>query len=139
MIKDIEKFYNECITIIDENLTQYKDKDGNYSILPTPGILVSVDYNELNKQQYEIAIFNQDISKDFKAKIKKVKKAISKYDITHKEEDRFILTEKEEDVRQVWFVMNQLKIKKAFNNKEEALELAEKINKKIIDKIKKDK
>lgn len=137
MIKDIEKFYNECITIIDENLTEYKDEDGNYSILPTSGILVSVDYNELNKQQYEIAVFNQDIPKDFKTEIKKVKKAISKYDITHKEEDRFTLTEKEENVRQVWFVMNQLKIKKAFNNKEEALELAEKINKPIIDKMKK--
>lgn len=137
MIKDIEKFYSECITIIDENLTQYKDEDGNYSILPTPGILVSVDYNELNKQQYEIAAFNQDIPKDFKAEIKKVKKAISKYDITHKEEDRFTLTEKEEDVRQVWFVMNQFKIKKAFNNKDEALKLAEKINEPIIKKMKK--
>ena len=139
MTKDLEKFYNECITIIDENLTEYKDEEGNYSILPTPGILVAVDYNELNKQQYEISIFNKDIPKDFKAEIKKAKRAISKYDITHKEEDRFTLTEKEEDVRQVWFVMNQFKIKKAFNNKKEALELAEKINKKIIDKIKKDK
>lgn len=137
MTKDLEKFYNECITIIDENLTEYKDEEGNYSILPTPGILVAVDYNELNKQQYEISIFNKDIPKDFKAEIKKVKRAVSKYDITHKEEDRFTLVEKEEDVRQMWFVMNQFKIKKAFNNKEEALELAEKINKKIIDKIKK--
>lgn len=137
MTKDLEKFYNECITIIDENLTEYKDEEGNYSILPTPGILVAVDYNELNKQQYEISIFNKDIPKDFKAEIKKVKRAVSKYDITHKEEDRFTLVEKEEDVRQMWFVMNQFKIKKAFNNKEEALELAEKINNKIIDKIKK--
>lgn len=137
MTKDLEKFYNECITILDENLTEYKDEKGNYSILPTPALLVAVDYNELNKQQYDIAVFNQDIPKDFKAEITKVKKAVSKFDITHKEEDRFTLTEKEEDVRQVWFVMNQLKIKKAFNKKEEALELAEKINKKIIDKIKK--
>jgi len=137
MTKDLEKFYNECITILDENLTEYKDEKGNYSILPTAGILVSVDYNELNKQQYDVAVFNQDIPKDFKATITKVKKAVCKYDITHKEEDRFTLVEKEEDVRQVWFVMNNLKIKKAFNKKEDALELAEKINKKIIDKIKK--
>lgn len=137
MTKDLEKFYNECITILDENLTEYKDEQGNYSILPTPALLVAVDYNELNKQQYDIAVFNQDIPKDFIAGITKVKKAVSKFDITHKEEDRFTLVEKEEDVRQVWFVMNQLKIKKAFNKKEEALKLAEKINKKILDKIKK--
>ena len=138
MTKDLEKFYNECITIIDENLTEYKDEEGNYSILPTPALLVAVDYNELNKQQYEVSVFNQDIPKDFKAGIIKVKKAVSKFDITHKEEDRFTLVEKEEDARQVWFVMNQLKIKKAFNNKKEALELAEKINNKIINKIRKD-
>lgn len=138
MTKDLEKFYNECIIIIDENLTKYKDEEGNYSILPTPALLVAVDYNELNKQQYEIAVFNQDIPKDFIAEITKVKKAVSKYDITHKEEDKFTLVEKEEDVRQVWFVMNQLKIKKAFNNKKEALELAEEINNKIINKIRKD-
>lgn len=137
MTKDLSKFYEKYITILDENLTEYKDDDGNYSILPTPALLVAVDYNELNKQQYEIAKFNQDIPKDFKPMAKLVKKAVSKYDITHKEEDKFTLTEKEEAVNAVWFVINQLKIKKAFNNKEDALNYAELINKDIISRIRK--
>lgn len=138
MTKDLDKFYNEYIDIIDENLTKYKDEKGNYSILPTSALLVAVDYNELNKQQYEIAVFNQDIPKDFKAEIIKVKKAVNKFDITHKEKDRFTLTEKEEDVKTVWFVINQLKLKKAFNNKKEALDYAEAINFKILNKLRKD-
>lgn len=131
MTKDLKKFY-ENIEIQNKELAIYKDEQGNYTILPTGSLLVSVDYNELNKQQYDIAVFNQDIPKDFISNIIKVKKAVSKFDITHKEEDRFTLVEKEEDARQVWFVMNNLKIKKAFNKKEDALKLAEEINSKIL-------
>lgn len=137
MTKDLDKFYKEYTTILDESLTEYKDEKGNYSILPTSALLVAVDYNELNKQQYDIAIFNQDVPKNFISNITKVKKAINKFDITHKEEDRFTLTEKEEDVHQVWFVINQLKLKKAFNKKEDALKYAEEINHLIINKIRK--
>lgn len=137
MTKDLDKFYHEYTTIIDENLSQYKDDDGNYSILPTSALLVAVDYNELNKQQFEVAKFNQDIPKDFICEISKVKKAVCKYDITHKEEDKFTLTEKEEDVRKIWFVVNQLKMKKAFSNKDDALIYAEEINHVILNKIRK--
>lgn len=137
MTKDLDKFYKEYTNILDENLTQYKDEQGNYSILPTSALLVAVDYNELNKQQYDIAVFNQDIPKDFITEITKVKKAVSKYDITHKEEDKFTLTEKEESVHQIWFVINQLKMKKAFNKKEDALKYAEEINHEILNKIRK--
>lgn len=134
MTKDLEKFY-DSIEIMNKELAIYKDEQGNYTILPTGSLLVSVDYNELNKQQYDIAVFNQDIPKDFISNIIKVKKAVSKFDITKKEEDKFTLTEKEEDARQVWFVMNNLKIKKAFNKKEDALKLAEEINSKIFKEL----
>lgn len=134
MTKDLEKFY-EYTKVINKELAEYKDEEGNYTLLPVTALLLSVDYNELNKQQFEVAKFNQDIPKDCITKIAKVKKAISKYEITHKEEDRFTLVEKEEDVHQVWFAINQLKIKKAFLTKEEAVKYAEKINKSILKKL----
>ena len=136
MTKDLDKFYNEYTDIKDGQITIYEDEKGNHTILPTTALLLSVDYNELNKQQYDIAVFNQDIPKDFISNIIKIKKAVSKFDITHKEEDKFTLTEKEEAVHQVWFVMNQLKIKKAFNNKDEAIKYAKKINNKVLKALK---
>ena len=134
MTKDLDKFY-KYTKVVNKELAEYKDDEGNYTLLPVTALLVSVDYNELNKQQFEIAKFNQDIPKDCITNIKKVKKAISKFDITHNEKDRFTLVEKEEDVHQVWFVINQLKIKKAFLSKDEAVKYAEDINKEILKKL----
>ena len=135
MTKDLDKFYNKYTEIIDGNLTKYEDEEGNYSLLPTSALLTAVDYNELNKQQYEVAIFNQDIPKLFISEVINKKKPISKYDITHKEEDKFTLTEKEEAVHRVWFVVNQLKMKKAFNNKKDAIEYAQEVNEKVIESL----
>lgn len=135
MTKDLDKFYLKYTKILDAQLTEYEDEDGNYSLLPTSALVVAVDYNELNKQQYDVAVFNQDIPKDFKSEMVNVKKAVCKYDITHKEEDRFTLTDKEEAVHRVWFVVNQLKMKKAFNNNKDALEYARNINSKILEVI----
>ena len=135
MTKDLEKFYKN-IEIINKELAIYKDEQGNYTILPTGSLLVSVDYNELNKQQWEVAKFNQDIPKKFESEIIEVDKTVSKYDITHKEEDKYTLTTKKEAVHRVWFVMNQFKVKKVFSNGEEALKYAEEINKPILEALK---
>lgn len=134
MTKDLDLFY-KYTKVVNKEFAEYKDDEGNYTLLPVSALLLSVDYNELNKQQFEIAKFNQDIPKDCITKIKKTKKAISKFDLTHKEEDRYILVEKEEDVHQVWFAINQLKIKKCFLTKEEAIKYAEDINNKILKKL----
>lgn len=134
MVKDLDKFYNS-LKILDKTMSIYEDKDGNYSVLPTSSLLVAVDYNEFEKNQYDVAVFNGDIPKDFKTDIKNIKKPVPKYEITKKEEDRYIITEKEAAVKPVWFVINGLKIKKAFNNKEEALKKAKEINKVIIETL----
>ena len=134
MTRNLDDFYRS-IQIINKDFSIYKDNDNNYSVLPTAGILVAVDYNELNKQQWEIAKFNQDIPKDFETEIIEVDKTVCKYDITHKEEDRYTLTTKKEAVHRVWFVMNQFKVKKVFSNGEEALKYAEEINKPILEKL----
>ena len=134
MVKDLDKFYNS-LKILDKTMSIYEDKDGNYSVLPTSSLLVAVDYNEFEKNQYDVAVFNGDIPKDFKTDIKNIKKPVPKYEITKKEEDRYIITEKEAAVKPVWFIINGLKIKKAFNNKEEALKKAKEINESIIETL----
>ena len=136
MVKDLDKFY-ECVKLKDKQISIYEDEEGNYSVLPTTALLVNVDYNEFEKQQYDIAVFNGDIPKDFTTEPKTIKKPIPKFEVTKKEEDRYIITEKEVSVRPVWFIINGAKIKKAFNNKEEALKQAKKINKKVIDVLNK--
>jgi hypothetical protein len=132
MTKNLDEFY-ECIDLINKDISTYTDKDFNYSVLPTAGLLVAVDYNELNKQQWEIAKFNQDIPKDFEAEIEKIDRTVNKYDLTHKEKDKFTLTTKKEAIRKVWFVMNQFKVKKAFKDGKEALDYAKKINNPILE------
>ena len=135
MTKNLDEFYKN-IEIVNKDFSIYKDDDHNYSVLPTAGALVAVDYNELNKQQWEVAKFNQDIPKDFETELAMVDKTVSKYDITHKEEDKYTLTTKKEAIHKVWFVMNQFKVKKAFKDGEEALKYAEEINKPILDALK---
>lgn len=136
MVKDLELFY-KSVKVLDKQIAVYEDEEGNYSILPTTALLVGVDYNEFEKEQYNIAVFNQDIPKDFETEIKNIKKPVPKYEITKNPADKYTITEKEVAVKPVWFIVNSLKIKKAFNNKEEALKEAKKINKKIIEVLQK--
>lgn len=132
MTRNLDEFYKN-LEIVNKDFSIYRDDDHNYSVLPTAGILVAVDYNELNKQQWDVAKFNQDIPKDFETELAMVDKTVNKYDITHKEEDKYILTTKKEAVHKVWFVINQFKVKKAFTDGEEAMKYAEEINKPILD------
>lgn len=134
MVKDLEKFYNS-LTIIDKTMSIYEDEDGNYSVLPTSALLVGVDYNEFEADKYKVAVFEGSIPKDFKTEVKKVNKPVPKFEITKNPADKYTITEKEVAVRPVWFVVNTLGIKKAFDNKEEALKKAKEINKVIIETL----
>ena len=135
MVKDLDKFYN-CLTIIDKTMSIYEDEDGNYSVLPTSALLVGVDYNEFEADKFKIALFEGTIPKDFKTEVKNIKKPVSKYELTKKPEDKYTLVDKEVAVKPVWFVVNTLNIKKAFNNKEEALKKAKETNEVIIETLK---
>lgn len=136
MVKDLDEFY-KCTKMLDKQISVYEDKEGNYTILPTTALLVNVDYNEFEKEQYNVAVFNGDIPKDFETEVKNIKKPVPKYEITKKPEDKYTITEKEVAVKPVWFIINGAKIKKSFNNKEEALKEAKKINKKVIEILQK--
>ena len=47
-------------------------------------------------------------------------------------DDKFTITEKEVAVRQIWNVSNPYGVFKSFTNKEDAIKLAEDINKKVM-------
>ena len=64
MTKDLEKYYSH-IKYINDRLAEYEDEEGNLIPLTPSGLLVAVQYQTLNKQEYEQAVFNQLIPKEF--------------------------------------------------------------------------
>ena len=134
MEKELNKF-NEKVEILSKDFTQYKDEEkGIEFIFNTVNAFATVDYLELTKQEYDVMKFQNKIE-DKEYNIINVKKAVPKNEITGKDEDKFTIAEKEVAVRQVWNVSNRLGALKSFTNKEEALELANEINRKILDFI----
>ncbi len=130
MEKDLCKF-NENIEIINKDFSKYSDDKGNNFIFNTINQLAKVDYLELTKEEYQVAKFQQKIE-DLEYNIINVKKPVPKNEITGKDEDKFTITEKEVAVRQIWNVSNPYGAFKSFTNKEDAIKLAEDINKKVM-------
>lgn len=134
MEKELIKF-NENIKILNKDFSQYIDEGkGIEFIFNTVNAIANVDYLELDKQQYEMAKFQQKIE-DLEYEIETIKKAVPKNEITGKDEDKFTITEKDVAVRKVWNVSNRMGAYKSFTNKEDALECANNINKVILEFI----
>lgn len=134
MEKDLIKF-NELVKILSKDFSQYTDEEkGIEFIFNTINALANVDYLELTKPEYDVMKFQNKIE-DKEYNIVNVKKAVPKNEITGKDEDKFTIAEKEVAVRQVWNVSNRMGAFKSFTNKEEALELANEVNKKITEII----
>jgi hypothetical protein len=131
MERNLCNFRNNT-TIINKDLSLYADEKGNIFIFNTINAIVKVDYLELTKDEYQIAKFQQKID-DLDYNIINIKKRVPKNEITGKDEDKYTITEKEVAVRQVWNVSNPYGAYKSFTNKEEATELANKINNSIIE------
>ena len=131
MERNLCNFRNNT-TIINKDLSLYADEKGNRFIFNTINAIVKVDYLELTKEEYQIAKFQQKID-DLDYNIINIKKRVPKNEITGKDEDKYTITEKEVAVRQVWNVSNPYGAYKSFTNKEEATELANKINNSIIE------
>lgn len=131
MERNLCNFRNNT-TIINKDLSLYADEKGNRFIFNTINAIVKVDYLELTKDEYQIAKFQQKID-DLDYNIINIKKRVPKNEITGKDEDKYTITEKEVAVRQVWNVSNPYGAYKSFTNKEEATELANKINNSIIE------
>ena len=132
MTKDLEEYYKN-ITYVNDKLAEYEDKEGNLIPLTPSSLLVAVQYQTLNKQEYEQAVFNQMIPKDIICKEIEIDKLIPKSDVTHNDKDKYTITTIKQKAKEVWFVSNGLGIRKAYNNKADALRVAKEINNKIYE------
>ena len=131
METELTKF-TENVKIINKDLSLYKDEEkGIMFYLNTVQLLTRVDYLELDKKQYEIALFEKKIDKlDYVEET--IKRLVPKNTITKRDEDKYTLTNQELKVKKVWNVVNGLNVKKSFTNKEEAIKYAEEINKEVL-------
>lgn len=128
--------YMEHIKILSKEISEYYNEEtGVKKIVPTSYLLAGIDYMELTMEELEKAKFNQLIDKDVEFNTKMIKRPKIKYEITKIEADKNKLIESEVKVYCVWNVSNSLKLKKSFNNKEEALELYNQINEPILKEI----
>lgn len=134
MEKDLINF-NKNIEFLNKEYVEYKDEKGNVGIFPILSMICSCSYLELDKIEYDKMKFEMQIT-DEDYNIINVKRPSSKFARTKKEEDRFIIEEKEVAVRQVWLVKNNAGAFKCFTNKKEAIETTTLINAGIMEKMK---
>lgn len=128
--------YMDKVNILSKEISEYYNEEtGVRKIIPTSYLLASVDYIELTENELEQAKFNMVVDKNVEFDSKITTRPRVKYEITKNEKDKNKLVDTTVKVYCIWNVSNSLKLKKNFNNKEEALELYEKINQPILDKI----
>lgn len=132
MTKDLEEYYNN-ITYVNDKLAEYEDKEGNLIPLTPSSLLVAVQYQALNKQEYEQAVFQQLVPKDIICNEVEIDKLVPKNEVTHNDKDKYTIVTIKQKAKEVWFISNSLGIRKAYNNKKEALDKAKEINKKIFE------
>lgn len=136
---NLEEFMKN-ITIDNKNFSKYEDVKGNMFYLNTVQLLTRVDYieysiekvGEYGASDFDKAVFNQSIAKLEYSK-KEVKRPVPKSDITGKDEDKFTITDKKEEVVEVWQVSNGYAAHKEFTTKKNAIDFANRINSKILD------
>lgn len=124
--------FNKKVSIINKDYAMYKDEEkGVMFPLNTVNLLARVDYLELSKEEYEKAKFEMKID-NLEYNIIETTRPVPKNTITKKDSDKYTIVDSKVKVRQVWNVSNALGIKKSFTNKEEAMELAESLNKETL-------
>ena len=130
MEMELNKFM-EKIEIINKDLSIYKDQEkGMLFYLNTVQLLVRVEPLELDKEQYQIALFEKKIE-DLEYEKETITRVVPKNKITKNDKDKYTLTNKEVIVKKVYNVANALNVKKSFVDKDEAMQYAESINNKI--------
>lgn len=133
--ENIEQYMNK-VKVFSKELSEYfNEETGVKKIIPTSYLLCGVDYMELTETELEQARFNQLIDKDIEFKTKMVTRPKIKYEVTRNEADKNKLVDSKVKVYCIWNVSNSLKLKKTFNNKEEALALYDKINHFLLNRM----
>lgn len=132
MEKDLIKFYFN-INFINKDIAKYEDKKGNMMLIPTGQLICSVEYAELTEEELKIGIFEKKVDKNqILEKGKKVTQ-VDKSTVTKNKKDQGTIIDEEVEINKVWFVKSAVGLTKSFNNKEEALKLANKYNSKILE------
>jgi len=131
MEMDLIKF-NDLVEVKNKDLSLYRDDEkGMMFYLNTVQLLTRVEPLELDKSQYEIALFEKKIDKlDYKEET--IERPTPKNRVTKRDEDKYTLVMEKVKVKKVYNVANALNVKKSFVDKEEAMKYAEKINNRII-------
>lgn len=130
MEMDLIKF-NDLVEVINKELSLYRDNEkGMMFYLNTVQLLTRVEPLELDKSQYEIALFEKKIDKlDYKEET--IERPTPKNRITKDDKDKYTLVMEKVKVKKVYNVANALNVKKSFVDKEEAMKYAETINNRI--------
>lgn len=120
------------VKIINKDVSEYEDTEkGIKYIMPTSYVFARVDYYELTNDELKKEQFNQSIDKGVEFNYIEATRPMPKYEQTKREADKYVLIDSKVKVNQVWNVSNGMKLHKTFNNKEEALELVNKINEEV--------
>lgn len=127
-IENLEDFM-EHVTVKKEMSEYYDPEKGIKYMIPNSYLWSRCDYLELTNEELKKEQFSQNIEKtDLKFNYIETTRPKPKYEITKNEADKYTITDIKVKANQVWLVSNGLKFNKVFNNKEEALELTDKIN-----------
>lgn len=129
MEKDLIKFMAN-IKPINKDISLY-ESDNTLFYMNTVQLLTKVETLELSKEEYQVKKFEGSID-DLEYQIEEVDRPVSKYTITKKEEDKYVITNTKVKVRKVYNVSNAIGIHKSFTNVDDAMELAKDINKNLI-------
>jgi len=127
------KEFMKRVKIISKEIAEYENEEtGSYFMIPSSYLWCRVDYLELTNDEMKKAIFNQEIDKtNLKFNYIETTRPAPKYETTKREEDKYIIIDAKVKANQVWLVSNGLKYKQTFNNKEDALKLANEVNEKL--------
>lgn len=121
---------------MNEKLAVYKNKEkGLMYPITIAHLLCRVDYLELDTKELKVSKF-KNIIEDKDYKLVDCEKLVPKSDITKKEEDAFTLTKKTYKGSKIYNVSNQLGIHTTYENVEDAFNLCEEINKKVLEVLK---
>lgn len=139
MTKDILEF-NSNINFIEGrgDLCKYVDAKGNYFLLPLAQLLLNCEYIEADEKQMKTLLYNGDIEKGIEFEKITAKTFKDKFEVTKNAKDKGTIVEADEEVSRVWIVKNGFKLAKSFNNMEEAHNLVNEFNDKLIAKMPKE-
>lgn len=123
------------VDIKNKDISEYTNKERGISYpINTISLLCRVDYLELTKEEINKAKFEQQIEKkDYK--MYDCNKHVSKYTVTKKDDDKFTIIDKKVKATHIYNVTNALGIVNTYEDKEEAFNIANDINKRIYEVI----